>query len=171
MKFNQTRENHVTAGFTLIEMLVVIVMVGVLSAIAAPSWLSFLTNQRLDAVSTDLFNVLRAAQEEAQSKQQSKEVLFSSTDLTVTVRNQSASTGGVTTALGNDEVSSNFNLIASTSIVFDHDGQIDAGTAPYVVKIVNSDSSSQSCVIVTTLLGNLKSARGDECDTFNGSPI
>ncbi|MCJ8279579.1 MAG: prepilin-type N-terminal cleavage/methylation domain-containing protein, partial [Rivularia sp. ALOHA_DT_140] len=36
------------SGFTLIEVLVVIAMVGILSAIAAPSWLGFVARQRLN---------------------------------------------------------------------------------------------------------------------------
>ncbi|TVR15688.1 MAG: prepilin-type N-terminal cleavage/methylation domain-containing protein, partial [Phormidium sp. GEM2.Bin31] len=34
-------------GFTTIEVLVVIVMIGILTAIAAPSWLSFVNNRRV----------------------------------------------------------------------------------------------------------------------------
>ena len=160
-----------TAGFTMLELLVVIAMVGVLAAIAAPSWLNFLTQQRLDRASTGLVGVLRTAQEDAQNRQQDRQIIFSSTDLSVTVRNNSASTGGTTTDLGDGELNAAFNLNASTPIVFDHDGQVSADTIPYVIKITNDSSSSQSCVIVTTLLGGVKTSKGEECDTFVNSPF
>ena len=159
------------AGFTLLELLVVIVIVGVISAIAAPSWLSFLTQRRMDRASTDLAGLLRTTQEEAQRKQIDKQISFSSTDLAVTVRNNSATSGGETTALGEGELNDNFNLQASTPVVFDHDGKVEADTIPYVIKITNDNSSSQSCVIITTLLGGVKQTNGDECDTFANSPF
>ena len=48
-------------GFTLIEILVVLVIVGVLSAIIAPSWLGFLNNQRLGTSRDLLFRTINQA--------------------------------------------------------------------------------------------------------------
>ena len=154
----------------MLELLVVIVMIGVISAIAAPSWLAFLTRQQLNAARTDLLGTLRSAQQEAQSSQRSKAIEFSSTDLSVTVKDVSAKTG-VKTALGDSNASNKFSLIAdSTSLTFNHDGSVDldSGTS-FLIKITDSSSSAQSCVIVTTLLGGLRPDSGDACDSF--SPI
>jgi len=38
------------SGFTLIEVLVVVIIVGILGSIAAPGWLSFLERQRANSV-------------------------------------------------------------------------------------------------------------------------
>ena len=52
-------------GFTLLEVLVVMIMVGILSAIAAPSWLGFVNNQRINASQTKIFQAIKVAQSDA----------------------------------------------------------------------------------------------------------
>jgi len=52
-------------GFTMIEILVVMIMVGVLTAIAAPGWLGFVNNQRLSASQSRVFSTLKDAQSSA----------------------------------------------------------------------------------------------------------
>lgn len=167
-----------TAGFTLIEVLVVMILMGTIAAIAAPGWLGFLNRQRMNAARTDLMGVLRAAQEEAQSRQQSKQVEFSTSKLSVTVRNNFtstgvvATTGGIVTKLGNSEANAKFNLVTSSaSLVFDQNGRVPASVFPFAIKITQDDSSAQSCVIVTTLLGGLKPANDDTCDSFDPTPV
>ncbi len=166
----QNYRSHADAGFTLIELLVVIVMIGVVAAIAAPSWTSFLNRQRMNTVRNDLIGVLRNAQDDAEARQQSRRVSLSSTNLSVTVQNGSASTlGGITTSLGSGNTGKLRMTAASTSLVFDPSGRVNV-TLPFTIKITHADnpsSSAQSCVIVTTLLGGLKPANNEMCNTFN----
>lgn len=176
MSHKQKYKPHATDGFTLIELLVVVIMVGVIAAISAPSWQVFLDRQRMNAARSDLIGILKSAQDEAQSRQQDKQVTFlpysASTPLSVRVRNRSASTGGTTTVLGNGQLGQKFRLTAPASTLsFDHDGRVSGVSTPYVIKIRNSQSSvsstqSQSCVIVTTLLGGLKADNGSVCESF-----
>ena len=64
------RDRHAkTLGFTIIEVLVVMIMVGILSAIAAPSWLAFTNNQRLAASQTKIFQAIKTAQSDAKIRQ------------------------------------------------------------------------------------------------------
>ena len=54
-----------SSGFTLIEVLVTILIVGILSAIAAPSWLGFVAKQRLNKANDIVLASLQEAQRQA----------------------------------------------------------------------------------------------------------
>ena len=54
-----------TKGFTLLEVLVTIVIVGILSAIAAPSWLGFVARQRLNKANDSVLAAVQDAQRQA----------------------------------------------------------------------------------------------------------
>ncbi|WP_414543543.1 Tfp pilus assembly protein FimT/FimU [Nostoc sp. CCY0012] len=64
------------AGFTLIEMLVVVVMIAVLSAIAAPGWLGFVNRQRLNKANDVVLAALQEAQREARRTKLNYSVSF-----------------------------------------------------------------------------------------------
>ncbi|MEM6400968.1 MAG: type II secretion system protein [Cyanobacteria bacterium P01_D01_bin.116] len=57
--------NKPIRGFTLLEVLVTIVIVGILSAIAAPSWLGFVARQRLNKANDSVLAAVQDAQRQA----------------------------------------------------------------------------------------------------------
>jgi len=168
------------AGFTIMELLIIIIIVGVLSAIAAPSWLTFINRQRVNAVRGEVYQTLQAAQSDARKNKLSRTVEFSkSTDGLPQV----SINGGPPQQLGKGQIKkgqlTDFNTyIITTSgtkttvkntklpLTFDYQGNIDdqngkSANPAYMVKV--SGAGGKRCVIVQTLLGGMRTANDNDC--------
>jgi prepilin-type N-terminal cleavage/methylation domain-containing protein len=63
-------------GFTLLEMITVVVIIGILSAIVAPSWLAFTNRQRVNKANDVVFAAIQEAQREAKKTKINYSVSF-----------------------------------------------------------------------------------------------
>ncbi|MCY7272406.1 MAG: type II secretion system GspH family protein [Phormidesmis sp. CAN_BIN44] len=189
----RNRSNHSIAGFTLIEVLVIIIMVGILFAIAAPSWVGFLNRQRITTARDQTFELLRSAQAEAKRTKVSRAIVFGNTAdqrarvVVVPVTDNDATPAtvlaGVTTSdgrwqvLGNGDIKAGAIKIsgkpsqgtetASGAIIFDTYGNVNPNISsmPYTITIqAAAIVSPKRCVRVTTLLGAMLPAEDSDCN-------
>jgi prepilin-type N-terminal cleavage/methylation domain-containing protein len=187
-----TRDQHShQRGFTLLELLVVLIMVGILMAIGAPTWLSMADNQRLGAAQDEAFRALRLAQAKARQQKRIWEACFRTNDgqLQYSVHpNRDAKCGNaawqplgaeaatfttIDTALSNLTSSQGAYVVQFNASGWLASGQDAAGSRGnednaqgrrLTFQIANRpDLSSRTCLYMDSLLGSLRAARDAKC--------
>jgi prepilin-type N-terminal cleavage/methylation domain-containing protein len=157
MQFFNVRAHN--KGFTLIEMLLVIVVVGILSAIAAPSLLGLYSRSRLMGSVTETQGALREAQRQAIRK---------SRNCTVTLDSSANMILGSCLATGNRRLNSVTLRSSTPSFQFNIKGAITNAsgqllTTPVVIVLSSPRSQTLRCLVVSSPLGFIKTG------TYSGS--
>jgi len=183
--FNKTASRKSDGGFTIIEVIVIVLVLGLLSAIAAPSWLAFINRQRVRTVNDRVLQTLRSAQSEAKRSKRDIIVTFNPTPgtdpPTAIIKTDPTQNPPLQTVTFNAEgeikpgtINLTVNPPASAtappnSIVFDYQG--NPSTTPFVVTVAPANASNnygRQCAIVETLIGGMRTAEGK--DPLTGCP-
>jgi type II secretory pathway pseudopilin PulG len=161
-------------GYTILELLVIVIMLGVLASIAAPGWLGFINRQRVRTVNDRVFQSLRTAQSEAKRTKRDVTIVFNAVDPpTVTIdgnTQQLNAQGEIKPGTITLTVNTPAATIPPNSLTFDYQGNLTTGTTPFYVTVAPSGSapntSAKKCAIVQTLIGGMRTGEGN--DPANG---
>jgi prepilin-type N-terminal cleavage/methylation domain-containing protein len=165
-------------GFTLIEMLVVMAIVGVLAAIVGPTWLGSLNRQRLSQSQNQVFRAIKTAQSNAKRDKVDWRTSFraSPTDGTaqIAIHKDIVPLTGVTwepvvsnvrlhtlglTAIGSQPTTCS----PACFLKFDAKGQ-PSGTLGKVTLAYGSQTGPRACVVISTLIGGMRTAFDTDCN-------
>lgn len=169
------------AGFTLLEVLTTVLLIGILSAIAIPSFTGLINRQRLNNAQEQVFIVMRKAQASAKRERTTwtacfrddgTRILSSVSRLPVTAWTCATATNWQP-LLGEDSKQIAIN-VTNTSIVaspatyypvqFKYDGSITSQYRRRITLIIRNETNGiKRCVFVSTLLGSLRSDQDANC--------
>jgi prepilin-type N-terminal cleavage/methylation domain-containing protein len=168
------------SGFTLLEMLVTLVIIGVVTAIAGPAFLGFVNRQRLNTAQGTIYTALRNAQSQAKLTKLSFQVAFrtSTAGISQWAVSSRVNTANDTAADWNGlpwqnldpslQYSSTFSLLTTIPdpdvhrVIFDRNGNV-VGNLGRVILTNKLAGGSKACVIVSTLIGGVRSEKDSDC--------
>lgn len=162
-------------------MLVVIIMVGILSAIAVPSWLSFVQTRRLNTAQNQVYRSITEAQSNAKKEKLAWETCFRDDGTKVLWATRSVPSTNATTSCSNapnwQPLSSEAKTIAidTANTTFDdsqtgyyrrqieYNGSTNPALGKITLVVRGETNGIKRCVVVSTILGALRTDKDSGC--------
>lgn len=166
------RSNH---GFTLIEAIIVIFIIGILSAIAVPNWLALLNAQRLNAAQDQVYRAMHEAQSNAKRDKLTWQTSFQQVNVAgknviqwvvhpASVTPTTANWNNLEPNIRLDDETTLQNSDGVRRVQFDYQGNVvlnpnqNLGLGRITLSITNGGKVKR-CVFVSTMLGALRPAK------------
>lgn len=163
------------AGFSLLEMLVVLVLVGILAAIAAPPWLAFVNTQRLNSAQEEIYEAMRSAQSQAKLYRSIWQISVRELNGTVQWAAHAAQTSpsaapwkSLDAAIQLDSETTLSEVAGVHRVQFNHKGRLNGLMLGRITLSSKNDRPIKRCVIVSTLLGAIRMGKDHAKPDSNG---
>lgn len=161
-----------SAGFTLLEALIVMVIIGLMAAIATPNFIGFLNQRKINATQDMVYQAIRATQAEAMQKRQGQQFSLRQRQGQVEWASHSSAIDPKRVALWNSLVEGVIlanidNTLTRRAgvyyVQFDMHGNLKSksiGQQGTLTFTVTNQRATNRCVVVSTILGALRKGRG-----------
>lgn len=175
LRKSRLKGNGNSEGFSLIELLVVVLIIGVFSAIAVPSWDAFVSRQRTRVVNDQVYQILRTTQAEAKRHKSNYVIEFNEDadppEYSIYLAGTNDDNKIWQSLDGNSQIQANqigLEVVDQgsdppNSITFDYTGSPNTSNFRVVTSL--PDGGMKRCVIIETLLGNMKIAQDADCES------
>lgn len=138
-------------GFTLLEILAVVVMVGIMAAIAAPGMLGFLARAKVDRGFSALQNMVYITQRQAMKKSRDCEITLPTNESeNAILTSDCLITGSETLA----DVFIKYNYVSRKKIKFNYRGE--TGTLR-TIAVYSKDTDYRRCLVISNGIGMTRS--------------
>lgn len=174
------------SGFTLLETMAVLIMVGILAAIAIPSYLGLLNRQRLNTAQRQVYEIMRSAQANTKRERVGWAACFynDKTRVLWSINRLPENSGawdctkstnwepliGENSKSITIETDKKYTTLTPDpadyyQVPFRYDGAVPAVTNLRVTLAIRNETNGiKRCVIVSTLLGALRNAQDKKCE-------
>ena len=165
---NYLPKHNSNSGFTLIEMMTALLMIGILSAIAAPSWLAFINIHHLNIAQDQVYRAMREAQSQAKKEKLTYHASFREQNNILqwavhaaTIDPSNAQWNDLDASVKLDEDESTLNELSNgvRRVQFDYIGSVPLGQLGRITLSSKSGGQTKRCVFISTILGAMRTAK------------
>jgi prepilin-type N-terminal cleavage/methylation domain-containing protein len=152
-QFRGLQPRRSPAGFTLIETMTVLLMVGIMAAIGVPSLLGFLAQAKINSAFSRLDGLLKLTQREAVKKSKTCTFSLPNNDTKDSVISSTCSVTGSETL---DDVIIKYNRVTSKKVSFSYRGHT---SSTRTIVVYSNDTNYKRCLVISNGIGMMRKGK------------